>query len=78
MADYMVKDVGLDASGKDRVDWARHNMPILQTIKQRFSIEQPFKGHKIRIIPEGQFKRLIEVCERIPLSIEGRQFKHIS
>jgi adenosylhomocysteinase len=49
MSNQKIKNVGLYASGKDRVDWARHNMPILQSIKQRLSVEQPFKGHKIGI-----------------------------
>lgn len=35
--------------GRDRVDWARHNMPILQQIKQRLSVERPFKGQRIGI-----------------------------
>ena len=35
MSDHKIKDIDLHASGKDRVDWARHNMPILQAIKQR-------------------------------------------
>jgi len=49
MSDYKIRDIGRHASGKDRVDWARHNMPILEAIKQRLSVEQPFKGHKIGI-----------------------------
>jgi adenosylhomocysteinase len=49
MSDHNVQDIGLYASGKDRVDWARHNMPILQAIRGRLSVEQPFKGHKIGI-----------------------------
>lgn len=49
MSDHKIEDIGIHASGKDRVDWARHNMPILQAIKQRLSVEQPFKGHKIGI-----------------------------
>jgi len=49
VTDYKIMDIGLHASGKDRVDWARHNMPILQAIKQRLSVEQPFEGHKIGI-----------------------------
>ena len=49
MSDHKIKDIDLHACGKDRVDWARHNMPILQAIKQRLSVEQPFKGHKIGI-----------------------------
>jgi adenosylhomocysteinase len=49
MSSHKIRDIGLHASGKDRVDWARHNMPILQAIRQRLSVEQPFKGHKIGI-----------------------------
>jgi len=46
---HKIKDISLHESGKDRVDWASQNMPILQTIKERLSIEQPFEGHKIGI-----------------------------
>ncbi len=49
MSDHKIKDIGLSDSGKDRVDWARNNMPILQAIKKRLVVEQPFKGHKIGI-----------------------------
>jgi adenosylhomocysteinase len=49
MSEHKIKDIGLYASGKDRVDWARNNMPILQAIKSRLSIERPFEGHKIGI-----------------------------
>ncbi|MGI9232936.1 MAG: adenosylhomocysteinase [Woeseiaceae bacterium] len=49
MSNYKIRDIGRHASGKDRVDWARHNMPILEAIKQRLSVERPFKGHKIGI-----------------------------
>lgn len=49
MRNYKIRDIDNHASGKDRVDWAHNNMPILQAIKKRLSIEQPFKGHKIGI-----------------------------
>ncbi len=49
MSDHNISDIGLHASGKDRVDWARNNMPILGAIKERLAVEQPFKGHKIGI-----------------------------
>ena len=49
MGDHKINDAGLYASGKDRVDWARHNMPILRSLKERLVVEQPFKGHKIGI-----------------------------
>jgi adenosylhomocysteinase len=49
MANYKIKDIDLHPAGKDRVDWARHNMPILQALKERLAVEQPFKGQKIGI-----------------------------
>lgn len=49
MSDHKIKDLSLSRAGKDRVDWARHNMPILRTLKERLRVDQPFKGHKIGI-----------------------------
>jgi adenosylhomocysteinase len=49
MKDHKIEDINLHAAGKDRIDWARNNMPILQAIKKRVSAEQPFKNHKIGI-----------------------------
>ncbi|MDJ0795057.1 MAG: adenosylhomocysteinase [Woeseiaceae bacterium] len=46
---HKIKDIGLSDAGKDRVDWARANMPILRALKERLAKEQPFKGHKIGI-----------------------------
>ena len=45
----MLADIDSDASGKDRVDWARNNMPILASLKDRLSKEQPFKDQRIGI-----------------------------
>ncbi|MEM7610712.1 MAG: adenosylhomocysteinase [Pseudomonadota bacterium] len=36
-------------SGKDRVDWARQNMPILRSIGERFMAQKPFAGQRIGI-----------------------------
>jgi adenosylhomocysteinase len=49
MSNHKIKDISLSESGKDRIDWARQNMPILAAIKKRLSVEQPFKNHKIGI-----------------------------
>ncbi len=49
MGEYLIKDIGLAPSGKNRIDWARHNMPILRSIRERFAVEQPFRGRKIGI-----------------------------
>ncbi|MCX5965290.1 MAG: adenosylhomocysteinase [Cyanobacteria bacterium] len=44
---YDVKDLGLAASGKQRIEWAGREMPVLKQIAERFAIEKPFAGIKI-------------------------------
>ena len=39
-----VKDLGLAAEGKRRIEWANQRMPVLQLIRKRFIKEQPLKG----------------------------------
>ena len=42
-----VRDLGLAAEGRKRVDWARRNMPVLGRIGERFRKEKPLRGWKI-------------------------------
>jgi adenosylhomocysteinase len=44
---YDVKDLGLAEGGRRRIDWADQEMPVLATIRERFSKEQPLKGMKV-------------------------------
>ena len=44
---YDVKDLALAPKGKKRVDWANNDMPVLQTIRERFEKERPLKGLKM-------------------------------
>lgn len=39
-----VRDISLSARGKDRIEWAAKDMPVLRLIRERFSKEQPLKG----------------------------------
>jgi adenosylhomocysteinase len=41
---YDVKDLGLAAGGKLRIEWAARNMPVLELIKNRFAKEKPLNG----------------------------------
>jgi adenosylhomocysteinase len=43
-AQYDIRDIALAAEGQRRIDWAAKEMPVLDMIKKRFIIEQPFKG----------------------------------
>lgn len=42
-----VKDLGLAAEGKRRIEWAEQEMPVLRLIRQRFTQEQPLKGLRL-------------------------------
>jgi len=41
---YDVKDIKLAAQGRDRIEWADQQMPVLRLIRQRFEKEKPLKG----------------------------------
>ncbi len=40
-------DISLAPSGKNKIDWVRSYMPILNSIKERFEVEKPFAGLRI-------------------------------
>jgi len=42
--DYDVKDIGLAAEGKRRIEWAERDMPVLRAVRARFVKEKPLKG----------------------------------
>lgn len=44
---YDIKDINLAAQGKNQIDWAFKDMPVLKEIRERFIKEQPFKGLKL-------------------------------
>jgi len=45
--DYHVKDPSLAPKGKNRIEWAEMDMPVLRSIRERFSKEKPFDGIRI-------------------------------
>jgi adenosylhomocysteinase len=42
-----VKDLSLAARGKNRIEWAEQEMPVLRAIRDRFDQEKPLKGQRI-------------------------------
>ena len=44
---YEIKDINLAEKGKERIEWAEKQMPVLTSIGQRFSKEKPLKGIRI-------------------------------
>lgn len=42
--EFDIKDIDLAAEGKQKIEWAEREMPVLRTIKERFSKEKPLAG----------------------------------
>jgi adenosylhomocysteinase len=42
-----VKDIGLASHGKQRIEWAEREMPVLRLIRERFAEEKPLSGTKL-------------------------------
>ena len=44
---YEVKDISLASIGKQRIEWAGREMPVLKQIRDRFAQEKPFAGIRL-------------------------------
>ncbi|MCX5800547.1 MAG: adenosylhomocysteinase [Candidatus Eisenbacteria bacterium] len=42
-----VKNLGLSAAGRARIEWADRSMPVLRAIRKRFALEKPLNGLRI-------------------------------
>jgi len=42
-----IKDIRLAKAGRDRIEWAKKDMPVLRTIGDRFARQKPLKGVRI-------------------------------
>src|SRR6267142_3300590 len=45
--EYDVRDIGLAAKGKQRIEWSERDMPVLRLIRERFANEKPLSGTKL-------------------------------
>src|SRR6202171_5793427 len=45
--EFDVKDIGLASKGKQRIEWAEREMPVLRLIRERFAEEKPLNGTKL-------------------------------
>src|SRR5687768_10809097 len=45
--EYDVKDVELASKGKQRIEWAEREMPVLRLIRERFGNEKPLSGVRL-------------------------------
>jgi adenosylhomocysteinase len=44
---HHIKDIGLAAAGRLRIEWADNYMPVLRLIRQRFAKEKPLRGQRL-------------------------------
>ena len=44
---YEIKDISLAPLGKQRIEWASREMPVLRQIRDRFAAEKPLAGIRI-------------------------------
>src|SRR5437764_11923646 len=44
---YDIKDINLAPQGKQRIEWADREMPVLRLIRERFEQEKPLTGVKL-------------------------------
>ena len=42
-----VSDLGLAARGRQRIEWADREMPVLTSLRERFAAERPFEGLRL-------------------------------
>ncbi len=47
LLEFDVKDIGLAAQGKQRIEWSEREMPVLRLIRERFGAEKPLIGVKL-------------------------------
>ena len=44
---YEIKDLGLAEQGRQRIEWAEREMPVLRLIRERFAQERPLAGMRL-------------------------------
>src|SRR5947209_10402921 len=47
MIEHDVKNLGLAAEGRLKIEWAEQSMPVLRQVRERFAKEQPLKGLRL-------------------------------
>jgi adenosylhomocysteinase len=47
LKNYDIKDPSLAGAGKQRIEWAAREMPVIKIIRERFAKEKPLKGIRV-------------------------------
>src|SRR3982751_3293183 len=46
-AEFDIKDIGLAAEGKKRIEWSEREMQVLRLIREKFAAEKPLEGIRL-------------------------------
>lgn len=49
MKNYEIKDISLAPSGRQKIEWVKNNMPLLNGLEEQFLREKPFQGVRISL-----------------------------
>ena len=44
-----IKDIGLAASGRQKIDWVKRHMPLLSGLEKEFRETRPFEGLRVSL-----------------------------
>ncbi|HID15922.1 MAG TPA: hypothetical protein EYP16_03855 [Candidatus Atribacteria bacterium] len=42
--EYDVKDLSLHEKGREKIEWTDSHMPVIRSLRKKFSKEKPFQG----------------------------------
>src|SRR5438552_3855144 len=62
------KDIALAPRGKDRIEWAAKDMPVLRLIRQRFASDLPLKS----VLMSG-YLQIITVTANLAITLQAAQ-----
>ena len=74
-SDYEIKDISLAAEGRKKINWVSEHMPILNSIKEQFIREKPFRNKRIAISVHLEAYRKKRITERCFRSSRGDHFR---
>ncbi|MBQ1396451.1 MAG: adenosylhomocysteinase, partial [Eubacterium sp.] len=48
-SEYEIRDISLAPSGHRKIEWVRHNMPLLRGLEEEYRESKPFAGLRISL-----------------------------
>ena len=64
-----IKDINLAEQGKNNIEWAMKDMPVLRKIRERFLREKPFVGLNLHLDQIGHFQHFVDARKALALRL---------